>query len=166
MAGLAPRHERHLRIRLPAIIALPGRLTEVRLSFGVVRLVCEVPDVPRPQQTIIGVDLGVHTLLAATDGAKVFLLRVRGVKAVIQWRNKTLADIPSRRRPARPEARGAGSACNGASINCSAGPNTRYAMRPIRPRTRWLKLSPLPPATSVSALTTPPSAPDAGKRNR
>lgn len=82
-----------LRIRLPDSIMLPGRLMEVRLSFGVVRLTCEVVDVPRPQQTVIGVDLGVNTLIGATDGAKVVLVSGRGVKAVIQWRNKTLARI-------------------------------------------------------------------------
>ncbi len=82
-----------LRLRLPETITLPGRLMEVRLSFGVMRLVCEVAEVPRPQQTVIGVDLGVNTLIAATDGAKVFLVSGRGVKAVIQWRNKTLAAI-------------------------------------------------------------------------
>jgi putative transposase len=82
-----------LRIRLPETITLPGRLMEVRLSFGIVRLVCAVPDTPRPQQTIIGVDLGVNTLLAATDGVRVFLVSGRGVKAVIQWRNKTLASL-------------------------------------------------------------------------
>ena len=80
-----------LRIRLPESVALPGRLMEVRLSFGVVRLTCEVSDAPHPQQTVIGVDLGVNTLIAATDGTKVFLVSGRGVKAVIQWRNKTLA---------------------------------------------------------------------------
>ncbi len=82
-----------LRIRLPETIALAGRLMEVRLSFGVVRLVCEVAEVPRSQQTVIGVDLGVNTLIAATDGVKVFLVSGRGVKAVIQWRNKTLASL-------------------------------------------------------------------------
>jgi putative transposase len=82
-----------LRIRLPESVTLPGRLMEVRLSFGVVCLVCEVPDTARPQQTVIGVDLGVNTLLAATDGVRVFLVSGRGVKAVIQWRNKTLASI-------------------------------------------------------------------------
>ena len=82
-----------LRIRLPETTTLPGRLIEVRLSFGIVRLVCAVPDTPRPQQTIIGVDLGVNTLLAATDGVRVFLVSGRGVKAVIQWRNKTLASL-------------------------------------------------------------------------
>src|SRR5258705_10526476 len=82
-----------LRIRLPESVTLPGRLMEVRLSFGVVCLVCAVPDPARPQQTVIGVDLGVNTLLAATDGIKVFLVSGRGVKAVIQWRNKTLASI-------------------------------------------------------------------------
>jgi putative transposase len=82
-----------LRIRLPEIVTLPGRLMEVRLSFGIVRLICEVPEAAHPQQTVIGVDLGVNTLIAATDGTKVFLVSGRGVKAVIQWRNKTLADI-------------------------------------------------------------------------
>lgn len=82
-----------LCIRLPETVKLPGRLMEVRLSYGVVRLICEVLESPRPQQTVIGVDLGVNTLIAATDGTKVFLVSGRGVKAVIQWRNKTLADI-------------------------------------------------------------------------
>jgi putative transposase len=82
-----------LRIRLLADIELPGRLMEVRLSFGVMRLICDLPEVPRPQLTVVGVDLGVNTLLAATDGSKVFLVSGRGVKAVIQWRNKTLADL-------------------------------------------------------------------------
>jgi putative transposase len=82
-----------LRIQLPERVTLPGRLMEVRLSFGSVRLICEAPDAPRPQQTVIGVDLGVNTLVAATDGAKVVLVSGRGVKAVIQWRNKTLAEI-------------------------------------------------------------------------
>jgi putative transposase len=82
-----------LRIRLPESITLPGRVMEVRLSFGMVRLICEVADVPCPQQTVIGVDLGVNTLIAATDGAKVVLVSGRGVKAVIQWRNKTVARL-------------------------------------------------------------------------
>jgi putative transposase len=82
-----------LRVRLPETVALPGRLMEVRLSYGVVRLICEVPDVRHPQQTVIGVDLGVNTLVAATDSTTVLLISGRGVKAVIQWRNKTLAHI-------------------------------------------------------------------------
>jgi putative transposase len=97
-----------LRIRLPAAMTMPGRLLEVRLSYGRVRVVCELLDAPhlqpnpRPQQTVqtsIGVDLGVNTLLAATDGTKVFLVSGRGVKAVIQWRNKTLADIQQQQAP-------------------------------------------------------------------
>jgi putative transposase len=82
-----------LCIRLPETTTVPGRLMQVRVSYGVVRLVCEVPDVPHPQQAIIGVDVGVNTLIAATDGTRVFLVSGRGVKAIIQWRNKTLADI-------------------------------------------------------------------------
>jgi putative transposase len=82
-----------LRIRLPDAITLPGRLMEVRLSYGAVRLICEVVDAPRPQQTVIGVDLGVNTLIAATDGQKVILISGRAVKATVQYRNKQLARL-------------------------------------------------------------------------
>src|SRR5262249_23684298 len=70
-----------------------GRLIEVRLSYGVVRLICETPDAPRPQETVIGVDLGVNTLLAATDGQRAILISGRAAKATIQYRNKQLARI-------------------------------------------------------------------------
>jgi putative transposase len=69
---------------------------EVRLSMGKLLLVCETSDEPRPQQTEIGVDLGVNTLLAATDGKAAILISGREVKATIQWRNKNLADIQQR----------------------------------------------------------------------
>jgi putative transposase len=82
-----------LRIPLPDTVTLPGRLMEVRLAYGVVRLICELADTPQPQQSVIGVDMGVNTLIAATDGVRVLLVSGRGVKAVIQWRNKTLASI-------------------------------------------------------------------------
>jgi putative transposase len=82
-----------LRIRLPEAVVLPGRLIEVRLSYGLVRLICAVPDGKRPQETIIGVDLGVNTLIAATDGQKVILISGRAAKATIQYRNKKLARI-------------------------------------------------------------------------
>ncbi|HLY31684.1 MAG TPA: transposase [Ktedonobacterales bacterium] len=82
-----------LRIHLPDTLTLPGRLVEVRLSYGVVGLICLLPDAPPFQQTIIGVNLGVNTLLVATDGMKVFLVSGRGVKVIIQWRNKTLVSI-------------------------------------------------------------------------
>jgi len=80
-------------IRLPDVVTLPGRLMEVRLSYGVVRLICEVPDEMRPQETVIGVDLGVNTLMAATDGHKVLLISGRAAKATIQYRNKQLARL-------------------------------------------------------------------------
>jgi hypothetical protein len=73
-----------LRIRLPDTITLPGRLMEVRLSYGTVRLSCAVADVPRPQQRVIGGDLGVKTLSAATDGQQVMLISGRAAKATVQ----------------------------------------------------------------------------------
>jgi putative transposase len=82
-----------LRIRLPETVTLPGRLMEVRLSYGIVRLICEVPDEARPQRSVIGIDLGVNTLIAATDEHKVILISGRAAKATIQYRNKQLVRI-------------------------------------------------------------------------
>ncbi|HEV8191176.1 MAG TPA: transposase [Ktedonobacterales bacterium] len=82
-----------LRIPLPASVTLPGRLMEVRLFYRTVRLICEIPDERRPQEAVIGVDLGVNTLIAATDGRKVMLISGRAAKASIQYRNKQLAHI-------------------------------------------------------------------------
>ena len=48
-----------LRMRLPETVLLPGRLMGSQLSFGVVRLICKVAAALQPQQTVIGVDLGV-----------------------------------------------------------------------------------------------------------
>ena len=78
-------------LRIPLSLALPGRLMEVRLRMGSLRLVCDIPAIARPQQTVIGVDLGVNTLLAATDGEKAILISGRAAKATVQWRNKRLA---------------------------------------------------------------------------
>lgn len=86
------------RLRIPLCVVLPGRLMEVRLSMAAVRLVCEVPDVPRPQHTMIGVDLGVNTLLAATNGEKVILVSGRAAKATVQYRNKRLASCSQAQR--------------------------------------------------------------------
>jgi putative transposase len=85
-----------LRVRLPDTLTLPGRLMEARLSYGVVRLICEIAVTPRPEQTVIGVDLGVNTLAAATDGQKVILISGRAAKATIQYRNKRLASLSAR----------------------------------------------------------------------
>ena len=81
------------RLRIPLSVPMPGRLMEVRLSMGSLRLICKVPDVVTPQQTVIGVDLGVNTLLAATDGEKAILVSGRAAKAIIQGRNKHLASF-------------------------------------------------------------------------
>src|SRR3990167_1563519 len=80
------------RLRIVIPVAVPGRLMEVRLSMAAVRLVCQIDDIPMPQQTVIGVDLGVNTLLAATDGEKAILVSGRAAKATVQYRNKRLAD--------------------------------------------------------------------------
>jgi putative transposase len=85
-----------LRIRLPEAVVLPGRLMEVRLRLHRVVLVCEAPDGAKPIGPTIGVDLGVNTLLAATDGEKALLVSGREAKATVQWRNKRLASAAAR----------------------------------------------------------------------
>ena len=78
---------------MPHSVTLPGRLIAVRFSYDTVRLICEVPDAPRPQETVIGVDLGVNTLIAAIDGQKAILVSGRAAKATVQYRNKQLARL-------------------------------------------------------------------------
>jgi putative transposase len=88
-----------LRIRVPR--GLPGRLMEARLRMGSVVLVCEVADgeaPAAPPPTVIGVDLGVNTLIAATDGETAVLISGRAAKATVQWRNKRLAQLQAAER--------------------------------------------------------------------
>jgi putative transposase len=80
-----------LRIRLPDAVTLPGRLMEVRLSCGVVRLIRETADTSHSRETVLGVDLGENTLIAATDGHKAILISGRAAKATVQYGNKHLA---------------------------------------------------------------------------
>lgn len=85
-----------LRIPLPDTVALPGRLVEVCLTFGAIRLICEVLTVAQEPSGAIGVDLGINTLAAATDGQRVVLVSGRAAKATIQYRNKRLATMDAR----------------------------------------------------------------------
>jgi putative transposase len=85
-----------LKVRIPETVTLPGRLMEVRLDYGRVAIVCQVPDEVRSGGPTIGVDLGVNTLIAATDGEKAILVNGREVKATVQLRNKKRAEIQAK----------------------------------------------------------------------
>ena len=85
-----------LRIKIPKGIKLPGRLMEVRLLFGRVIITCEIEDTPSHADKTVGVDLGINTLIAATDGKKAILVSGRELKATVQWRNKKLASLQSK----------------------------------------------------------------------
>jgi putative transposase len=85
-----------LPVRLPKGVVIPGRLMEVRLDYGCVEIVCEIADEAMTGGPIIGVDLGVNTVIAATDGEKALLLSGREIKATIQLRNKRLAQITAK----------------------------------------------------------------------
>jgi hypothetical protein len=74
----------------------PHKVMEVRLDYGCVEVVCRVMDEPRPTGPIIGIDLGVNTVIAATDGEKAVLVSGREIKATIQLRNKQLAEITAK----------------------------------------------------------------------
>ena len=94
-----------LSVRIPKGVTLPGRLIEVRLGYGEVEIVCEVITEPGPPGPTIGIDLGVNTILAATDGDKAILVSGRAIKATIQLRNKRLAEICSKQAKKRKGSR-------------------------------------------------------------
>jgi putative transposase len=93
------------RIRIPDSIMLPGRLKEARLHFGRVELVCECEEPVLPPGPVVGVDLGVNTLIAATDGQKAILISGREAKSAVQWRNKRLASLQSKQSEHRRGSR-------------------------------------------------------------
>lgn len=84
-----------LAIRIPDKVAIPGRVMEVRLGYGWVEVVCQVEEPSRAGGPTIGIDLGVNTVIAATDGEKAILISGREIKATVQWRNQRLAEIVS-----------------------------------------------------------------------
>jgi putative transposase len=85
-----------LSVRIPDGLVIPGRIMEVRLDYGCVQIVCKVEDVIRVVGPTIGVDLGVNSLIAATDGEKAVVISGREVKATVQFRNKQLAEIQTK----------------------------------------------------------------------
>lgn len=92
------RGNKPLNIKLPKNLQLPGRLISVQLAYGVVRIVCELP-IPtdtKPLGPIVGVDLGVNTLISATDGTKAVLISGREAKSIVRYRNKANAELRSR----------------------------------------------------------------------
>ena len=82
-----------LSIPIPRGMKFPGRIMEARLLYGRLLIVCETADVQTAASVVLGVDLGVNTLIAATDGASAILISGRGAKAAVQWRNKKLAGL-------------------------------------------------------------------------
>jgi putative transposase len=85
-----------LLVPIPETVTIPGRIMEVRLDYGSVSIVCQVEDAKREIGPTIGIDLGVNTLIAATDGVKAIVISGREVKATVQLRNKQLAEIQAK----------------------------------------------------------------------
>jgi len=80
-----------LSIPIPSTVVIPGRMVEVRLTFGKVMIVCQVEEQKRPVERVVGCDLGVNSAAAATDGQTAIVVSGREAKATVQWRNKMLA---------------------------------------------------------------------------
>lgn len=82
-----------LIVPIPDAVSFPGQIMEVHLDYGSVSAVCRIEELDRSDGPIIGIDLGINTLIAATDGDKAILISGREVKATVQLRNKRLAEI-------------------------------------------------------------------------
>lgn len=90
---------RPLRIRLHKEFVAPGRLMEVQLGVGDVRMIFEItlekPGEHAAETKPIGNDLGVNSIIAATDGETAIVVSGREIKAITQWRNKEIAHLDS-----------------------------------------------------------------------
>ena len=83
-----------LAVKIPKGLVIPGKLMEVTLSYGKVTLVCKIDEAPAVGgEVTVGVDLGVNSMIAATDGTKAVVVSGREVKAVVRYRNKRLGKI-------------------------------------------------------------------------
>lgn len=85
-----------LRIRIPDAVKIPGRLMEVRLGLFNVSLICEIPDESKVVATSVGIDLGVNTLIAATDGHKALAISGRALKSEVRLRNQRFGSIQAK----------------------------------------------------------------------
>jgi putative transposase len=86
----------HLSVPLPKGFVEPGRLMEARLDFCKVALVYAISveaEVAQEHIPVVAGDLGVNTLIAATDGVTAVAVSGRAVKSFVQYRNKKLAEI-------------------------------------------------------------------------
>lgn len=86
-----------LRIKLP-YSELPGRLMQVEVKYHKALLVFECAVRERQpegegEEAEIGADMGVNTLIAATDGETAICISGRAVKSDIRYRNKQLGKI-------------------------------------------------------------------------
>lgn len=87
-----------LAVRLPKGFLPPGRLMEVSLQYGNVRMVFSQPE-PEPTTTkpvVVGVDLGVNSLLTATDGTTAVQVSGRAIKSFVRYRNKAVAELDAK----------------------------------------------------------------------
>ncbi len=144
----------YLEVFMPKGVTLPGRMMEVRLGYGEVEIVCEVITEPQDAGPTIGIDLGVNTIIAATDGNKAILISGRAIKATIQVRNKTLAEICSKQSKLTKRSR-RHKRLQAPSTACWHAPRTRSGTCATRRPARSRTTSRTPRRTSVSRTMTP-----------
>ena len=144
-----------LEIHMPRGVTLPGRMMEVRLGYGSVEIVCEVIIGPQPPGPTIGVDLGVNTIIAATDGDTAVLVNGREIKATVQLRNKRLAEIAKEAVAAQERVATTSHGSSDANTGSWTTRGTRSATCATRRPARLRTPSRTPRRTSVSRSTTP-----------
>jgi putative transposase len=95
---ISPKSNRSIQVRLSVMrgdeVRLTGRFKEARVSYDKIRIVIETEgEDSAAAETVVGVDLGVNTLIAATDGERALLVSGRQVKSLIRYRNKKIAEL-------------------------------------------------------------------------
>lgn len=89
----------NFKISIPKSIKIQGKPVLVIIKYGEIILTCRIeePEVDLGQiNKTIGIDLGVNTLISATDGIKAINISGREAKSINQYRNKKLASIKSK----------------------------------------------------------------------
>lgn len=88
----------NIEIKIPVTIKIEGKIVLTRIKYGEIHLICKIEESENKIEITksIGIDLGVNTLISATDGEKAINISGREAKAINQYRNKQLASIQTR----------------------------------------------------------------------
>ncbi len=102
------RNGERLYVKIPKNLQFPAdfRFIAANLHFNKIDLVFEMKK-PKTSKldSIVGIDLGINTLISATDGKKDLLISGREVKAINQYRNMKLAELQEKQSKLKKDGR-------------------------------------------------------------